>query len=87
MSAPMRLPVVSLAALLLLSACGADAPVTQEPEAIGFTPERPTLAPLVPAPRYTGTDPLVLEAQATYPTGLDLHRKLVMRTCGGSNGV
>ena len=78
----------SLAFALLLAACGGRGPEVHQVEGlIPFTPVRPTLAEAVSAPRYTGSDPLVQEAQATYPTGLDLHRKLVMRTCGGTNGV
>ncbi len=73
---------------VLLASCGG--PTLRDPTEgeIAFEPNRPDLAQLtrVVTP-YTGSDPLVLEAQARYLTGLDLHRKFVMRSCGGVNGV
>lgn len=77
-------PLLAAAALLL---AGCDDPPPFNPGEVPFEPDRPTLAEVKRAPAYTGTDAFVLEAQATYPTGLDLHRKLVLRTCGGTNGV
>ena len=77
--------LLAAAAALALAAC--DDPPPFNPGELSFEPDRPTLAEVKPAPAYTGADPFVLEAQATYPTGLDLHRKLVLRTCGGTNGV
>ncbi|MGQ0504411.1 MAG: c-type cytochrome domain-containing protein [Myxococcaceae bacterium] len=77
----------SLAAALLLSACGNQAfpdPLSGE---ILFTPERPSMSPIVKAMPYTGADPLVLEAQTRYPTGMDLQHKVILRTCGPTNGV
>ena len=74
-----------LAALPL--ACGGAAPALPDPGTIPFEPERPAPATTSPTPIYTGPDEDVRGAQLTYPTGLDLHRKLVMRTCSGSNGV
>jgi hypothetical protein len=70
--------------------CGCGAPTPRDPTegTIAFDPQRPDLptATVTVAP-YTGSDPLVLEAQARYVTGLDLHQKLIMRSCGGVNGV
>jgi len=54
---------------------------------IPFAPERPSLeAPLGVTP-YTGANEIVLEAQARFPTGLDLHRKVIWRTCTPNGGV
>lgn len=84
MKNPLLLTLLSGAALL--SACD-DPGFAPDFGTIGFTPERPELtAPGTVAP-YTGADPIVLDAQARYATGLDLHRKFVMRTCGPNNGV
>ena len=73
--------------LLALAGCGVQTPEDSLGQ-IGFTPSRPgTPITGTTATPYTGSDPLVLEAQARYQTGLDLHRKLVLRSCGGTNGV
>jgi hypothetical protein len=78
---------VALVALALL-AC--QAPQYRDPAAgeINYVPALPTSLPAaLAAPPYTGSDPFVIQAQATYVTGMDLHQKLVLRTCGGVNGV
>lgn len=73
------------AGLLWLAACGPSD--SGGPGEILFTPDRPVLGTPVEVEPYTGSDPVVLGAQATYRTGTDLHRKLVMRTCGPTGGV
>lgn len=76
--------------LLLAVALGCSGGAVRDPGEgeIVFDPDRP-MAPSagVAAPPYTGTEPLVQEAASRYVSGLDLHRKLVMRSCGGANGV
>ncbi len=77
--------VVSLLAAVGF-ACGGG--VTENPPGrIAFEPDRPEVPGGGAATPYTGSDPLVLEAQDRYRTGLDLHRKLILRSCGGANGV
>jgi hypothetical protein len=81
----MRSTAAVLAALLW--GCG-NADVYKEPTGpIPFEPDRPTLgAPGTVAP-YTGGNAFVLEAQTRLPTGVDLQRKVILRTCGPTNGV
>jgi hypothetical protein len=76
--------VSTLAALSL--ACGSSNPTVDE-GTIPFDPKRPTPSEPSQVAAYSGTNADVLAAQKTYPTGLDVHRKLVMRTCSGTNGV
>ncbi|HEY0095245.1 MAG TPA: hypothetical protein VGB96_13015 [Archangium sp.] len=77
---------VTLGALTL--ACGSTGPNKDDPPGtIPFDPRRPTPAGNSEVTPYSGTNADVLAAQLTYPTGLDVHRKLVMRTCSGTNGV
>lgn len=80
-----RSPLVSALAALAL-ACGGPTPPTDS-GTIPFDPRRPVPGSSAEVTPYTGPDPDVRAAQLTYPTGLDLHRKLVMRTCSGTNGV
>lgn len=77
--------VSSLAVLAL--ACGSSASSSGDPGTIEFDPHRPTLGTPTTVAPYTGSNADVLAAQLTYPTGLDLHRKLILRTCAGTNGV
>ena len=76
--------VPALAALAL--ACGNPNPPT-DPGSIPFDPQRPEPGSSAEVTPYAGSNADVQAAQRTYPTGLDLHRKLVMRTCSGTNGV
>jgi hypothetical protein len=69
----------------LLGACtlGSDF----EPGEIEFEPNRPeTQAPDDPDP-YTGDDEIVLEAQSQFRTGIELHQKVIWRTCTPNGGV
>lgn len=54
---------------------------------IDFDPDRPE----VPAPEqvqpYNGNDEIVIDAQTRFPTGLDLHQKVIWRTCTPNGGV
>ncbi len=52
-----------------------------------FEPDRPDRSEQVTIDLYTGDDPIVLEAQSRYPTGLDLHVKAIRRTCSPTEGV
>ncbi|MBN1205889.1 MAG: hypothetical protein JXB05_13315 [Myxococcaceae bacterium] len=70
----------------LLLACGPSEPYGG-PGEIPFDPQRPTPGTPGEVTPYTGTHPIVLEAQTRLPTGLELQRKLVLRTCGPTNGV
>jgi hypothetical protein len=54
---------------------------------IGFDPDRPEVPEVEPVDPYDGDDPIVLEAQQRFPTGLDLHEKVIWRTCTPNGGV
>ncbi len=75
-----------LATGALLLACGSSDYVGPEGP-IPFEPQRPSVGEPGTVTPYTGEDPLVLEAQVRLPTGLDLQRKVILRTCGPTNGV
>ncbi|SEU24239.1 c-type cytochrome domain-containing protein [Stigmatella erecta] len=72
---------------LLVAGCGGSGPYTGPSGNIPFEPQRPTPGTPVGVAPYTGEDPLVLEAQSRLSTGADLQRKVVLRTCGPTNGV
>jgi len=76
------------AATALALACG-DAGSDYTPPAgpLPFEPIRPDRdGPADPAP-YVGDDPIVLTAQSQFRTGLDLHVKVIRRTCSPTEGV
>jgi hypothetical protein len=52
-----------------------------------FDPNRPDVTDPADVDPYRGDDPIVLEAQVRFPTGLDLHKKVVWRTCTPNGGV
>lgn len=54
---------------------------------IPFEPNRPTILTPTPVQPYTGANEIVLEAQGRFPTGLDLHQKVIWRTCTPNGGV
>lgn len=54
---------------------------------IDFDPERPQVGESENVEPYDGDDEIVLEAQARFPTGLDLHKKVIWRTCTPNGGV
>jgi hypothetical protein len=54
---------------------------------IDFDPARPSVDDPENVEPYTGDDPIVLEAQARFPSGLDLHKKVIWRTCTPNGGV
>ncbi|MBA2662210.1 MAG: hypothetical protein H0U74_07930 [Bradymonadaceae bacterium] len=79
--------VAALALVLLLAACG-DNGESSLGGAIDFEPNRPTLGKeTAAAPAYSGNNPLVQEAAERFRTGSDLHRKVIIRTCGPNGGV
>jgi hypothetical protein len=82
-----RSPLAASLTALALACGGGSGSNPNDPGTIPFEPERPSPVGAGSTPTYTGSNPDVKAAQLTYSTGLDLHRKLVMRTCSGSNGV
>lgn len=81
-------PVTSLGvALGVALSCSPEASEYGPTGTIGFAADRPELMEVIPAPMYIGTNEFVLEAQRLHPTGLDLHRNVVVRTCGPTTGV
>jgi hypothetical protein len=54
---------------------------------IDFDPNRPPVNEPLDVDPYTGDDPIVLEAQERFPNGLDLHQKVIWRTCTPNGGV
>jgi hypothetical protein len=80
-----RIALVSAA--IVLAGCTTEIIEPPKGGSLDFEPDRPDLAQATQAAPYTGTDETVLEAQATLPTGLDLHAKVIHRTCGPTGGV
>lgn len=54
---------------------------------IDFEPDRPQVDEAEEVVPYTGDDEVVLLAQERFPTGLDLHKKVIWRTCTPNGGV
>ncbi len=54
---------------------------------IEFDPERPEVNEHEAVDPYDGDNEIVMEAQARFPTGLDIHKKIVWRTCTPNGGV
>ena len=54
---------------------------------IKFTPNRPNYEQQGEVEPYLGDDPLVVEAQQRFPTGLEFHQKVIWRTCTPNGGV
>ncbi|NVB39404.1 hypothetical protein G6O69_16295 [Pseudenhygromyxa sp. WMMC2535] len=52
-----------------------------------FEPDRPELSESDDPDPYTGDDEIVLEAQSQFRTGLDVHQKIIWRTCTPFDGV
>jgi hypothetical protein len=74
-----------LAFVLVLGGCTVG--TSFDPGEIDFEPDRPdTETPDDPAP-YTGDDPIVLEAQSKFRTGIEFHQKVIWRTCTPNGGV
>jgi hypothetical protein len=71
----------------LLAGCAQEVHDPALDGTIVFHPERPTLPVVARLPPYTGSNPAVLEAQDRLPTGLDLHAKVIYRTCSPNGGV
>jgi len=61
------------------------APSGQLPAWQAARPDQPTAGGEVDA--YRGTNALVLDAEARFPTGLDLHKQVIQRTCSPNEGV
>ena len=78
-------PLLSLALLALVPGCRDF--VDYNSGNIDFDPERPELMPGEDVEPYEGEDEIVLEAQASIPTGHDLHKKVIWRTCTPNGGV
>lgn len=59
-----------------------------DPGQIDFEPDRPdTESPGDDPEPYTGDNPIVLEAQASFRTGIEFHQKVIWRTCTPNGGV
>ncbi len=74
-------------ALLALVLPGCREYVDYNSGRIDFEPERPQIDEAPEVEPYAGDDEIVLEAQTRFPTGLDLHKKVIWRTCTPNGGV
>jgi len=87
-SAPRLQLTPALAALAFVLGCDDTYKVDPGLEGyLPFTPDRPDRDAAAPPAPYDGDDPIVLEAQSRYATGLDLHVKAIRRTCSPTEGV
>ncbi len=77
----------SLVVLALLAVAGCRETVDYNSGRIDFEPERPEVPEAEDIAPYEGEDATVLEAQMRFPTGLDLHQKVIWRTCTPNGGV
>lgn len=79
--------VPGLLAVVLLFGCGPDFSEAGLGKTINFEPQRPASGEITESSPYTGDDIYVLEAQDRFRTGLDIHRKIIWRTCTPNDGV
>lgn len=91
MQRPKTLPLLvglslSTVALIFSAACRGDRYEFGGGQ-IDFEPERPEFDEPDSIPPYEGMDPIVLEAQAEFPTGIEFHQKVIWRTCTPNEGV
>lgn len=77
----------ALALLTLTAGCGSEQDVQRPTGTLTYEPERPALKEGGSVPAYSGTNAYVLQAQADHRSGLELHRNVVIRTCGPTGGV
>lgn len=73
--------------LMLGAGCGPDATEFGPTGTIELESNRPKLMAPIDAEPYTGDNPFTLEAQHLHRTGLDLHKNVIVRTCGPTDGV
>lgn len=78
---------VSLCTLLLSAACSSSPEIQRPGGTLDLDTERPELMTAPEVPPYTGTDPVVLEAASRHGSGLELHKNVIVRTCGPTAGV
>ena len=76
-----------LLSLFTLIACSESSDDRYHNGEIPFEPDRPDYEDPEAVSPYSGEDPLVLEAQSELPTGMELHRKVIWRTCTPNEGV
>jgi hypothetical protein len=82
------LPTLALALpALALSLGGCREFVDYNSGNIDFDPDRPQIDEAPEVEPYGGADEVVLQAQQRFPTGLDLHKKVIWRTCTPNGGV
>ena len=72
---------------LACTGCTERVPDPLKQGSLTFEPDRPMLPDASVVAPYTGDDPIVMQAQAELTTGLDLHLKVIRRTCGPTGGV
>jgi hypothetical protein len=77
--------VSGLSVLVLLAGCRES--IDYNDGRIDFEPERPEVPDAEDITPYEGDDETVIEAQTRFPTGLDLHQKVIWRTCTPNGGV
>lgn len=73
--------------MLVLAGCGPDFSEAGLGTSIPFEPDRPAMPSVESVAPYTGSDVYVVAAQERFRTGLDVHRKIVWRTCTPNDGV
>ncbi len=73
--------------IVALAACGSEDEFHRPTGTLSYEPERPQVMNAEPVPAYSGDNDYVLQAQSLHRTGLELHRNVVIRTCGPTGGV
>lgn len=82
-----HLVLAASAAASLAVACGESFDGAELRGVVEFEPSRPTYTTPAEIAPYTGSNEIVLEAQSRMRTGLDLHQKVIFRTCTPFDGV
>jgi len=77
----------ALLGLVTLLGMGCRESIDYNQGRIDFDPDRPEVPEAQEITPYDGDDETVLEAQRRFPTGLDLHQKVIWRTCTPNGGV
>ena len=81
-------PITRCALVLGIGTACSGTPEIQRPGGtLDLEIERPQLMAAPEVPVYTGADPVVLDAVSRHNTGLDLHKNVIVRTCGPTSGV